>query len=139
MNILSPVLGMMVLTLTMTIVLFASRLPIIVKNFPNLQGAKYTDDLKQNFSTGLRNITDNYNHLFEQPVLFYATAVYIHLVGHADLIHVRCAWIFVAFRVTHSLVQATVNNVATRLIMFSGASIALAIMVIREMIVAVAG
>ncbi|HBP15467.1 MAG TPA: hypothetical protein DD457_09690 [Gammaproteobacteria bacterium] len=139
MNILSPVLGMMVLTLAMTIALFVSRLPIIVKNFPNLQGAKYADDMKQNMSAGLRNITDNYNHLFEQPVLFYATALYIHLVGHVDLIHIRCAWVFVGFRVAHSLVQATINNVATRLTMFLGATVALAIMVVREMIVALAG
>ena len=139
MNILSPVLGMMVLTLAMTIVIFTSRLPIIVKNFPNLQGGKYADDMKQNMSAGMRNITDNYNHLFEQPVLFYATAVYIHLVGHVDLVHVRCAWFFVGFRVAHSLVQATVNNVATRLTMFMGASVALAIMVVREMIVSLGG
>ena len=139
MDILSPVLGMMVLTLAMTIVIFASRLPIIVKNFPNLQGGKYADDMKQNMSVGMRNITDNYNHLFEQPVLFYATAVYIHLVGHVDLIHVRCDWFFVGFRVAHSLVQATVNNVATRVTMFIGASVALAVMVVREMIVALAG
>ena len=139
MDILSPVLGMMVLTLAMTIVIFASRLPIIVKNFPNLQGAKYADDMKQNMSAGLRNITDNYNHLFEQPVLFYATALYIHLVGHVDLIHIRCAWVFVGFRVAHSLVQATINNVETRLTMFLGATVALAIMVVREMIVALAG
>ncbi len=139
MDILSPVLGMMVLTLAMTIALFVSRLPIIVKNFPNLQGAKYADDMKQNMSAGLRNITDNYNHLFEQPVLFYATALYIHLVGHVDLIHIRCAWVFVGFRVAHSLVQTTINNVATRLTMFLGATVALAIMVVREMIVALAG
>ena len=139
MDILTPVLGMMVLTLAMTIALFVSRLPIIVKNFPNLQGAKYADDMKQNMSAGLRNITDNYNHLFEQPVLFYAIALYIHLVGHVDLIHIRCAWVFVGFRVAHSLVQATINNVATRLTMFLGATVALAIMVVREMIVALAG
>jgi len=36
-------------------------------------------------------------------------------------------------------VQATVNNVATRLTMFIGASVALAVMVVREMIVALAG
>ena len=134
MDILSPVLGMMVLTLAMTIAIFASRLPTIVKNFPNLQGGKYTEDMRKNLPAGMRNITDNYNHLFEQPVLFYATALYIHLVGHVDPIHVRCAWIYFGFRVVHSIVQASINNVATRLTMFTGASLALATMIIRETI-----
>ena len=139
MDILSPVLGMLVLTLVMTIALFASRLPIIVKNFPNLQAGKHPGELRQNIPVGMRNITDNYNHLFEQPVLFYAAALYIHLAGHVDLIHVRCAWVYFGFRVVHSIVQATSNNVATRLIMFTGASLALATMIVRETIVWLGG
>ena len=39
MDILSPVLAMLVLTLAMIIVLVGSRLPIIIKNFPDLQAA----------------------------------------------------------------------------------------------------
>ena len=139
MDILSPVLAMLVLTLAMIIVLVGSRLPIIIKNFPNLQAGKHSDELRQNIPVGMRNITDNHNHLFEQPVLFYATAFYIHLSGHVDLIHVRCAWAYFGFRVVHSIVQATNNNVATRLIMFMGATLALAVMIVRETSVGLGG
>ena len=132
-------LGMITPSRLMVLVLYLSRAPLIIKYWGNTQGAKHSDELRTNLPERLRYITDNYNHLFEQPVLFYAAALYIHLAGHVDLIHVRCAWIYFVFRVVHSIVQATSNNVATRLIMFTGASLALATMIVREAIVWLGG
>ena len=48
----------------------------------------------------VRRIADNYNHLFEQPTLFYAVCHYDCCVaGHVDAWQVNCAWAFVAIRV----------------------------------------
>jgi hypothetical protein len=54
-------------------------------------------------------VADNYNHLHEQPTLFYALALGAQLVGADDTVNVGLAWAYVAVRVVHSLVQASRN------------------------------
>ena len=44
----------------------------------------------------VQQIADNYNHLHEQPTVFYALAVYSHLAGVADPLNVGLAWGYVA-------------------------------------------
>lgn len=68
----------------------------------------------------------NYNHLMEQPTLFYAICIALALLGGGDIwINVWLAWGYVAFRIGHSLVQATVNVVRWRFLLFMAASICL--------------
>lgn len=67
----------------------------------------------------------NYIHLMEQPTLFYAICLALALLGAGNGINATLAWIYVAFRVAHSLVQGTVNIVRYRLLLFLGASLAL--------------
>ena len=57
----------------------------------------------------------NYNHLMEQPTLFYAIAITLALMGMGGGINYWLAWGYVGFRVVHSLIQATVNVVRYRL------------------------
>ena len=57
---------------------------------------------------------DNYNHLMEQPTVFYAVAIALALLGAGDEFNATLAWIYVAFRIAHSLVQVTVNRVVVR-------------------------
>jgi hypothetical protein len=68
----------------------------------------------------------NYMHLVEQPTLFYAIALTL-AVGHAGGGYSAIlAWAYVALRVAHSLVQATVNVITYRFILFALSSLALA-------------
>jgi hypothetical protein len=79
----------------------------------------------------MRFITDNYNHLFEQPVLFYALVVYLHLSELADDLQVQMAWLYVLARVVHSLIHLTSNNVSARALTFVTATIILIAMILR--------
>ncbi|MEO7365047.1 MAG: MAPEG family protein, partial [Sphingomicrobium sp.] len=67
----------------------------------------------------------NYNHLMEQPTLFYAIAVTLALMEMGGGINYWLAWGYVAFRVIHSIVQCTVNIVAIRFPLFALASLCL--------------
>ena len=68
----------------------------------------------------------NYNHLMEQPTLFYAVAISLALLGGGDVwINVLLAWLYVGFRVLHSLIQSTVNVVRWRFLVFACASLCL--------------
>ena len=55
----------------------------------------------------------------EQPTLFYALVVYSYLAGQQNAVNLALAWGYVAIRVVHSLVQATVNVVLVRFSIFS--------------------
>ena len=102
------------------LLLAATRVPSIIKYFGNLQAAKHSEDLRPKLPSAARNITDNYNHLFEQPTLFYALVTYIYLMQHVDTIHLYLAWLYAALRVVHSVIQITSNNVSYRALMFIG-------------------
>ena len=61
-------------------------------------------------------------------------ALGVAVLQHVDGLHVACAWAFVALRILHSIVQATVNVVPIRFALFSLSWVALAIMIVREAI-----
>jgi len=67
----------------------------------------------------------NYSHLMEQPTLFYAVALALAMMSMGDGINLWLAWGYVGFRVLHSLVQATVNVVKYRLLLFTLSSLCL--------------
>ena len=67
----------------------------------------------------------NYAHLMEQPTLFYAIALTLALMGWGGGINYWLAWGYVGLRIVHSLVQATVNVVTYRFLIFTLASLCL--------------
>lgn len=67
----------------------------------------------------------NYTHLLEQPTLFYAILVFLHLSGGDTPLTQGFAWAYVALRILHSLWQATVNRIPVRFTIFLLATICL--------------
>ena len=67
----------------------------------------------------------NYNHLLEQPVLFYAVCLVLAISGGGNGVNAWIAWAYVALRIAHSLWQATINRVAIRFYIFVAATFAL--------------
>ena len=132
MDILYPMFGMIGLSAVMIVVLNASRIPGIVRGWGNLQMAKHSDELWPRLSQGKRYITDNHNHLFEQPTLFYALVVYLYLAQHVDSTHVIIAWLYVVLRSVHSLIQTTTNNVSIRAVVFILSGFCMVLMIARE-------
>lgn len=114
--------------------MYATRIPAMTRAGIDPQEA--TKDAMQSLPPGVVQVADNYNHLFEQPTLFYAVALAIAVLGHVDFLHVVCAWSFVVLRVAHSIVQATINLVPVRFALFTLAWIALGIMIVREALAA---
>ena len=67
----------------------------------------------------------NYQHLMEQPTLFYAIAITLALMDMGTGLNYWLAWGYVGVRVLHSLVQATYNRVLHRTTLFGVSSICL--------------
>ena len=67
----------------------------------------------------------NYQHLMEQPTIFYAIVFALVLMGGSWPINWYLAWGYVVFRILHSIWQATVNVVAVRFALFLASSFCL--------------
>lgn len=130
--ILQPVIVVAVLSIVMTFWMIATRIPEMNKRGIDPQRAQNTSKLHDLLPPEIMRISNNYNHLFEQPTVFYAVAISIAVLGHVDSINVGLAWGYAGLRVVHSLVQATVDIVMIRFGLFLVSSIVLAVIVIRE-------
>lgn len=67
----------------------------------------------------------NYNHLMEQPTIFYAIALTLALMDMGHGINYQLAWGYVGFRILHSIVQSTINIVWVRFTIFLLATLCL--------------
>ena len=59
-------------------------------------------------------ITRNLANQFELPVIFYAMVVLLLALGRVSAVDAIAAWVFVAVRVIHTLVQTLTDNVPLR-------------------------
>jgi hypothetical protein len=113
--------------------MYATRIPAMQK--AGLDAAKMQEKSEMDvLPRSVRQVADNYNHLHEQPVLFYALVFYIHLTGTADGLDVGLAWTYVALRIAHSLFQALVNFVPVRFALFTLATIPLLALAVRSVL-----
>lgn len=126
-----PVFAMASLTVVMWLWMYATRIPAMKKHQIHPQRAQNAERLKDLLPQEVTRVANNYNHLFEQPTLFYAVAISIAVLGHVDQIHVYCAWAYFVSRLVHSLIQATVDIVYARFFVFFFSWIILAVMVVR--------
>ena len=133
--ILQPVFVVGLLTVSMTIWMYATRIPAMYKYRIHPQRVKNVQKLNELLPKEVTRVANNYNHLFEQPTLFYAVAISLAVLGHVDTINVVCAWIYVALRIGHSVVQATVDIVLVRFAIFALSWLVLSVMVVRESLV----
>lgn len=76
----------------------------------------------------------NYIHLMEQPTLFYAVALLLAFTGMGDGLNATLAWGYVAIRIAHSLLQATVNIIRYRFLLFALSTLCLAALSLHAVI-----
>jgi hypothetical protein len=131
MDILKPVVALAIWTMVMWVWLYAARIPAMGAakiDVRNLQGGT-GKDLDGRLPDKVQWISHNYNHLHEAPTVFYAVALVLAVVGHGDGLNATLGWIYVGLRVIHSLIQATVNRVLFRFLVYAASSIVLAMLV----------
>lgn len=118
--ILQPVVVLIGWTLIMLGWMLATRLPALSKagiRMSALVGTK-ASDADRSLPAQAQWKAHNYNHLFEQPTIFYAVCGVLALAGAGHGAALALAWGYVALRIAHSLVQATINRVLPRFMLF---------------------
>jgi len=127
-EILRPMVALVAWTLVMFLWMIATRLPAMKAagaDLGKLVGSRGAD-ADRVLPPAVQWKAHNYNHLMEQPTLFYAICAVLALSGTGDGINAAIAWVYVALRVAHSLVQATTNRVLHRFMLFLASTLALA-------------
>jgi hypothetical protein len=112
-----PVLALIGWTLVMWVWMYVKRIPAIQKAKIDLDELAKTGE-KMVLPTHVTRVVDNYNHLHEQPTIFYALVLSAAFLGAADGVQIALAWTYVALRIAHSLVQATTYLVLVRFGLF---------------------
>jgi hypothetical protein len=126
---LAPVVALVAWTLVMLIWMAVKRFPILKgREIPN--GARGAD-----MPPGPHNWpAHNYEHLMEQPTIFYAIVFALVLMGFDHPINVYLAWGYVGLRIVHSIIQATSNVVRIRFPIFLLATICLVCLTVHAAI-----
>jgi hypothetical protein len=122
---LKPVLALVLWTLVMWVWMYALRLPAFSKYNINPDDARHPGTYSDKLPAHVRSAADNYNHLHEQPTIFYALMFFMALTGGNDNVAGLVAWIYVGLRVLHSIVQVVVGKVALRFLVFTAGTFCL--------------
>jgi len=129
---LTPVLVLILWSLIIWCVMYARRIPAMQKYKIAPDTAKSPDgDWKGKLPANVQYAAHNYNHLMEQPTIFYALMFYLQLSGLNDGLFAHLAWVYVILRIIHSLVQITNNKVMFRFVVFSLSTVVLIVMALR--------
>jgi hypothetical protein len=142
--ILLPVLVLAGWTMLIWIWMYATRLPAMSRagidgtKMVGSTGKSLRDDLVAAGELRASWVADNYNHLMEQPTIFYATALSLAVMGEGGSLAVGLAWGYAALRIIHSLVQILSNRVVVRFLIFALASLCLLGLVLLALSIATA-
>ena len=130
---LNPALALVTWSLIVWAWMYAKRIPAMQAANIEPDDAKHPGSLNV-LPSDARSVADNYNHLHEQPTIFYALVFYSALAGTGDSLMANLAWAYVVIRVVHSLVQCTSNKVMLRFPVFALSSLILVAMTVRNLL-----
>lgn len=132
--ILLPVAVLVLWSMIMLGWLALTRLPTMKRLRMHPQKFPRTQDLGAALPAEVQWKADNYNHLMEQPTIFYAAALSLAMIGAGSGINLVLAWAYVGLRIVHSLVHATSNKVLVRFNLFLLSTAVLMALAVRLLI-----
>ncbi|WP_444894595.1 MAPEG family protein [Microbulbifer sp. TRSA001] len=124
-QIIQPVIALISWSMVMWLWMYATRLPAVKKAKLKLDPNAPRGEQMSTLPPHVRWKADNYNHLMEQPTIFYALAISLAVLGAGDGINFILAWTYVGIRVIHSIVQVTFNKIEIRFLIFALSNIPL--------------
>jgi hypothetical protein len=129
--ILAPLITLVLWTFVMWAWMYATRIPAIRRNKIVSDPQRSKEEFNAQLPPEVRWKADNYNHLLEQPTLFYAVALTLAVVDAGGGLNCVLAWAYVGLRIIHSVIQALINVIIVRFAVFMLASIVLLVMALR--------
>lgn len=128
---LQPIVALLAWSAIMFVWMYATRIPAMIKagvDLKNRVGGQ-GKDLDAILPPEVQWKSHNYNHLMEQPTLFYAAALVLVVTDCQSSIALYSAWTYVGLRIVHSLIQSLSNRIRYRFLVFLLASMALIVLI----------
>ena len=135
-EILKPVVVLAGWTMIMWLWMIAVRMPALKAagiDMSRVRGSK-PGQLDQILPPEKQWPAHNYNHLMEQPTVFYAVAIVLALTATGNGLNAWLAWGYVGLRIAHSLVQATFNRISIRFTLFGLSTLCLIMLTLHALI-----
>lgn len=112
--ILYPVFAMILLTFIVWIIMYRARVAAIRRERIKLSELRTRERAVAAFPDWALRPSDNFQNLFELPVLFYTLVAFLYATQSVDILYLGLAWAFVGLRAVHSAIHITYNNVLHR-------------------------
>jgi hypothetical protein len=129
-----PLLGMLTLTMLVWMFMFVKRMSYITANKIDAADMKTPEQVQNLIPDEVGASSNNLKNLFELPVVFYAVCLYLVVAVQVDQIHYYCAWTFLVFRIVHSIIHCSYNQVMHRFAAYLISAVALWVMVVRALV-----
>ncbi len=127
---LAPVIALIIWTMVVWAILFARRIPAFGKLKIDTESSKSPNgDWKKQLPLKVEAPAHNYNHLMEQPTIFYAFMFWAFLTGNTSPVIGMLAWAYVGLRVVHSFIQVSTGPVMARFGVFTLSTLCLFVMI----------
>tara|TARA_B100000902_G_scaffold246035_1_gene232902 strand:- start:32 stop:463 length:432 start_codon:yes stop_codon:yes gene_type:complete len=128
-NILAPAAVLAFWSLTILFWMVMVRVPAMKKAGINLAeplpGGRRGIDLEPLLPDSVNWKAHNYEHLHEQPTVFYVVLILLAISNDASTLDVQLAWAYTGLRIAHSVVHVTTNFVPVRFLLFLLSTLAL--------------
>lgn len=129
-----PFFGLMLLTIAVWVYMYYLRLSFINRNQVDPQSLATTREVIDIMPPGINTPSENLINLFELPILFYFTCIYLYVANLVDGTFLTLAYCFLIFRIAHSIVHCTYNKVMHRFFFYVLSSVTLWAFVIMAFI-----
>lgn len=123
---LMPVIGLVIWTFLIWIWMYSTRIPAMIKADMDPQQAENPrGEWRETLPKHVNWVSDNYNHLHEQPTVFYALMLVLVVIEKSSSFALIIAWLYVGARIAHSFSQIIGNRVMLRFGLFFSSSVIL--------------
>jgi len=122
--ILWPALALVAVTLAVWLRMYRTRIAAMREHkiHPQAVATRAAVHDKMAVSPIATQAANNFENLFELPVLFYVLVVLLHQRPAVATGFVAGAWLYVALRATHSFIQCSYNKVMHRFMVYFASS-----------------
>ena len=127
-ELLNPVIALIAWSMVMWFWMYVTRLPAMRAAKIDLIPGEVYEEKMAALPASVRWKADNYNHLMEQPTLFYALVISLCILGADSQLVIIAAWAYTLLRIAHSLVQSIFNKIEIRFLLFVLSNVALLVL-----------
>lgn len=124
-SILYPAMAMLLLNLVVATALFIRRIRAVQQG---LNPAYFRFNRGARIPTSLITAEQHYQNVHEMPLVFFITVLLAYLAVDVNFLFLVLAWLYVAFRLIHSLIHLGSNHLPWRRNLFVASFIVLVLM-----------